>query len=155
MKLKTTAFLGVTLLLLLAGLLATPTTYADGLEFSGFKDPKNGRTPIRGSATLARENNQITITANIEGLNSDHVFSVWGKINSGSSFNLTGFETDGGGIAVFGGVVNLNKKVDLTRFDLIIKDHGEAVQGGIQRQKKTKDFNCDGSCPEVAKGFFD
>ena len=158
---RTTAFLAVTLLLLLVGMLATPTTYADGYNFSGFTVGDGG------TATLTREKKHIIITASINGLNGDHVFSVWGIINGGEAFNLTGFETGAEGTATFSGKAKVKKKLEITKFVIKIKDHGLPLdrKKDIKKQESTKWKNCpedvkkkldkQTNCPTVASGTFD
>ena len=148
---KTTAFLGVTVLLLLAGMLAIPTTYADGIDGAvSITDKAGDEFDVTGQAELTRGKNHINIEASVQGLAHGHVFSVWAEFNGGAAFNLTGFESDDNGNATLGGKVNLNKKVVLNAFKITIKDHGEPVQGRVHKQKSTKDFNCTGSCPTRA-----
>ena len=155
MILRITAFFGVAMLLLLASTLATPTTFAKGVEYQTVILDTSGLEV--GEAQLTRKKGKIKIKAKIDGLNGGHVFSVWGKVNSGPSFNLTGFFTDDDGEGKIRGNVKVDKNLDLFQFDIIIKDHGVPLQGKgeIKRQKSTKHYGCPPpTCPEVAMGTF-
>ena len=146
MQVKTTAFLGLTLLLLLAGLVAAPTTYAAGDEYKTKFDA--------GKAELEFDDGQLELEMDIKGLAAGHVFSVWLFVNNDAPINRGGFETNGNGKAEFEADIVVGEDFELTGFSFKIKDHGLPIPGHIDEQKSTKGFGCDGSCPTVASGAF-
>ena len=165
MIVRTTAFFGAATLLLLMGMLATPTTFAKGVEDETVILDTRGLEV--GEAELTRKKGKITINAKIDGLAPGHVFPVWGIVNDGPSFNLSGFKTDKHGKAKFRGNGKIGKKDDLNSFEIVIKDHGAPLRGKkeVERQKSTKWKNCplnlpegvedeDIKCPSVAFGTF-
>ena len=84
-----------------------------------------------------------------------HVFSVWGFINDGDAFNLTGFETEDDGEADFRATIEVDENSVFTGFKIKIKDHGEPIPGHIEDQKSTTHYGCGGSCPTVQTATFD
>lgn len=166
-----TAFIGVTLLLIVLAALSTSTIFADGeLE----TDILDRSSVAAGEATLTLKNGVIKIEAETEDLASGHAFSVWGIVLTTNTtdfpdglpaFNLAGFITDDDGEADFSGTaregvdfVLTGDTGELTGFVIKIKDHGAELSApeDVKQQKTTKDFNCPPpSCPTVQTGVFD
>jgi len=155
---KTTAFIGLTLLIVVLGVLSTSTVFA-GEPTTVKILAKNGggqfKIPVgEATLTLTLKNGEIKIVAQTGDLAPEHVFSVWGIINDEPAFNLTGFISDGDGNADFSGTAHLGN-LELKTFVIKIKDHGAPVKGKIQRQKKTKNVNCEPiDCPTVQEATF-
>lgn len=158
MKGKVTTFLGMILVILVIGALSTSTVFAEGATKSTGKifPINSGGQLVKvtvGEATLILKNGVIKIEAKTKDLAPGHVFSVWGKINGGSSFNVTGFISDDDGTAGFSGTVQLAKSVRLSRFDIIIKDHGDPIKGLIHKQMTTKTEGCNISDPKTGENI--
>ena len=111
---------------------------------------------VFGGATLIITERNLNIQVRTTGLEPGNVFSVWGKINGGSSFNLTGGVATGGGAGNFTGNVQVDPALVLTKFQVIIKDHGDPEPTLVDDQKTTKTAACpDDFCPEVRFATFD
>jgi len=162
MRAKITAFLGIALLILLISALSTSTVFAEGATEDTAKIvAKNGsgkfKVPVGDATlTLTLKNGELKIEAATTRLEPEHAFSVWGIVNDEPAFNLTGFISDVDGKAGFSGTAHLGN-LELDKFVIKIKDHGQTLENpnDIRKQKSTKDFNCDGSCPTIQKAVFD
>ena len=152
---KRTAFLGITLIILVLGVLSTSTIFAAGTTAKIFAINGSGKFKVpAGDATLTLtlKNGEIKIEAATTRLEPGHALSVWGIINDEPAFNLTGFITDDDGEAGFSGTVQLDKDDVLVDFEIIIKEHGDPIKGLIHKQKTTKTVGCNLTDPDNPTG---
>ena len=158
MKVKTTAFLGITLLILALGVLSTSTIFAGGATKHFADVVLRGTTTKVGEATMVINNGKVTVQIRTTGLTAGHVYSVWGEFAGHTAFNLTGGMASGNGTGNFTG--HVNSDLDPDGFKATIKDHGEAEPTEVDDQKTTKNANCFDefglvSCPSVQTATFD
>jgi len=159
-----TAFLGITLLILVLGALSTSTIFADGpTKISAFmEDLVNGGTPGVATIVVTDDNGKVTVQVRTAGLEPNHVHSVWWKHpafeKDDGSGNLKGFNL-AGGMSGEDGTGNFTGQAEIGNADpslliIIIKDHGEVLPGEVPDQKTTSKQACNsppGNCPEVQK----
>jgi len=156
MRVKITAFLGITLLMLAIGALSTSTVFAE--EATKYEaEVKAGGVKV-GDATLIVSNETYTVHVHTTELIPGHVYSVWGVFEAAPKFifdpNLTGKLSDEDGSMSFGGALNVDVEFDVETFTIKLKDHGLPIPGKVQEQRTTKDFGCDGECPTVQEAKF-
>lgn len=139
---KTTAFLGILLLILAIGVPSTSNIHAAGA--TQVTRPMAGDGA--GEVTVTINNGNFTISIRSTGLAPGHVHSVWVGF-PGSKVNLTG------GVTSVTGAVSLTGKVKSTltsgTIALVVKDHGEPIPGEVHDQMTTKSAGCGGPCPSV------
>ena len=157
MRRKITAFLGITLLILVISALSTSTAFAKGAT-PYEADVMAGADKV-GNATLIVTKRTFAVNVHTTGLIAGHVYSVWGVIELSDleklKPNLAGRIAGGDGSLSFGGALSVDPSLDVKSFTVVIKDHGLPIPGLVDEQKSTKHAACDGSCPSVQKAFFD
>ena len=135
---KTTAFLGITLLILALGALSTSTIFAGGAtkHTSDF-------------ATMVVTKGQVTIQVRTTDLRPNKVISVWGvhpqivgDKGLGKSFNLAGGMSGGNGSGNFTGSVKVGPDFNPDGFKVILQDHGDPIPGLVDEQKSTPKAGC-------------
>ena len=159
MRTRITAFLGITLLILVISALSTSTAFAKGATdhitemLASVDDGATFTEPV-GHATLIVTNRTLAVSVHTTGLNPGHVYSVWGIIN-GSASHLAGRTSSGDGSLDFGGALKLDPNLDLESFVIKLKDHGEPIPGLVDEQRSTKGAGCGTSkCPTVQAAVF-
>lgn len=158
MKTKAIVLSGVVLIILLLGSLSPAVALAKSDEYKAKVVSKETGKKV-GKATLKIKGDTLNVKLSTTGLETKHVFSVWGQVNNEKPFNLTGFSTSGkksnkNGSGNF--KVKVKIKGPITQFKLTLKDHGPPIKGKVDLQKSTKDFGCPGpgSCPSVQTATF-
>ena len=141
MRAKITAFLGITILILVISALSTSTAFAMGATShnTNVLDLKGNDV---GDATLIVSKGTLTVNVHTTELEARHVISVWGKINGGDSFHLAGHMSGGDGSMHFAGKAKLGSNTDLSKFEVILHDHGDPIAGQVDEQRSTKKTGC-------------
>ena len=157
---KTTAFLGITLLILAFGVLSTSTIFAGGAtkhtavvidHTNDFVDGVHQKIPanhdvVEGAVvTMVVTKDQLTIQVRTTDLRPNKVISVWGNhadLNGGKSYNLAGGMSGGNGSGNFTGSTKVPSGFDPDGFKVILQDHGDPIPGLVDEQKSTPKAGC-------------
>ena len=135
----------VVAVLMLVTVVAVPAAFAEGASRDTVNTADNG---LKGTSTLVRNNNGVSMTYQLEGLTPGNVYSAWVSINDfpPPAVFLAGMVVGGSGKATFAGHIDEGGILSDSRSDavfIIIVDHGTKVPGSI-REATLDPFFCGG-----------